>query len=125
MQFNTLNTLKSQIPDTFGYFQNLPDYHQVIANSGMVVRIGDGIVRVYGLTGVKAGEMIFIGLKNIRGMVINLEHSSVGAVVFGNDRLVVQGDIARRSYEIMNITVTFELFGRVIDGLAMDLTTNS
>jgi F-type H+-transporting ATPase subunit alpha len=69
--------------------------------------------------------MIFIGKNNVKAMVINLETNFVGVVVFGNDRSVKQGDIARRSYEIMNISLTMNMFGRVIDGLGNDLSQNS
>jgi F-type H+-transporting ATPase subunit alpha len=58
-------------------------------------------------------------------MAINLEHNSVGVVVFGNDRAVMQGDVVIRTYEIMSIPLSLNMFGRVIDGLGHDLTKNS
>jgi F-type H+-transporting ATPase subunit alpha len=58
-------------------------------------------------------------------MVINLEHNSVGIVVFGNDREVKQGHKALRSHKIMSIPLSMDMFGRVVDGLGMDLTENS
>jgi proton translocating ATP synthase F1 alpha subunit len=108
-----------------GLFCKRSDYLEIISESGIVIKIGDGIVKIYGLTGVTAGEMVLIGRNQVRGMVINLESKSVGVVVFGNDRAVKQGDIARRSYKIMNITLSMAMFGRVIDGLGTDLLENS
>jgi proton translocating ATP synthase F1 alpha subunit len=58
-------------------------------------------------------------------MAINLEHNSVGIVVFGNDRAVRQGDGVQRTFKIMSIPLTMSMFGRVIDGLGHDLSTNS
>jgi proton translocating ATP synthase F1 alpha subunit len=101
------------------------DYIKKINGEGLILKVGDGIAKVYGLHAVKAGEMIFIGKNNVKAMVINLETNFVGVVVFGNDRSVKQGDIARRSYEIMNISLTMNMFGRVIDGLGNDLSQNS
>jgi F-type H+-transporting ATPase subunit alpha len=69
--------------------------------------------------------MVLIGPQQIRGMVINLEHNRVGIVIFGNDRSVRQGEMVKRSFEIMNIPLSMKMFGRVIDGLGNDLTENS
>jgi proton translocating ATP synthase F1 alpha subunit len=69
--------------------------------------------------------MVLIGPQQIKGMVINLEHNRVGIVIFGNDRSVRQGEMVKRSFEIMNIPLSMKMFGRVIDGLGNDLTENS
>jgi proton translocating ATP synthase F1 alpha subunit len=58
-------------------------------------------------------------------MAINLEHDVVGIVVFGNDRSVHQGDSVMRTGKVMNIPLTMDMFGRVIDGLGHDLAANS
>jgi len=107
------------------YFQGRSDYTEIISRLGLTIKVGDGIVRAVGLFGVKSGEMVWIGPKRIKGMVINLEHNSVGIVVFGNDRDVKQGHKALRSHKIMSIPLSMDMFGRVIDGLGMDLTENS
>jgi proton translocating ATP synthase F1 alpha subunit len=96
-----------------------------IWDQGMVLKVSDGIAKVYGLKSIQAGEMVLIGWKNVKGMAINLEHNSVGIVVFGNDRAVRQGDGVQRTFKIMSIPLTMSMFGRVIDGLGHDLSTNS
>jgi F-type H+-transporting ATPase subunit alpha len=58
-------------------------------------------------------------------MAINLEHDTVGIVVFGNDRAVRQGDSVMRTGKVMSIPLTLKMFGRVIDGLGNDLQKNS
>jgi len=96
-----------------------------IWDQGMVLKVSDVIAKVYGLKSIQAGEMVLIGWKNVKGMAINLEHNSVGIVVFGNDRAVRQGDGVQRTFKIMSIPLTMSMFGRVIDGLGHDLSTNS
>jgi proton translocating ATP synthase F1 alpha subunit len=100
-------------------------YTRDVASEGIVIKIGDGIANAYGMWEVAAGEMVLIGKKDVKGMVINLEHNRVGIVIFGNDRLIRQGENVRRSFEIMNISLSMKMFGRVIDGLGNDLTENS
>jgi proton translocating ATP synthase F1 alpha subunit len=83
--------------------------------------VSDGIAKVYGLKNIQAGEMVRIGYANIKGMAINLEHNSVGIIVFGNERSVRQGDGVNRTFKIMSIPLTMSMFGRVVDALGNDL----
>jgi proton translocating ATP synthase F1 alpha subunit len=66
---------------------------------------------------VRAGEMVNLGTSNLPGMILSLEYNSVNAVIFGNDRELVQGEQVSRSYVIMSIPLSIKLFGRVIDSL--------
>merc|ERR1719453_956884 len=84
---------------------------------GKVLSIGDGIARVYGLNEVQAGEMVEFTPSGIKGMALNLEPDSVGIVVFGNDRVIKEGDIVKRSGAIMDVPIGMEVLGRVIDGI--------
>ncbi len=87
-----------------------------VAEIGQVLSVGDGVARVYGLDKVRAGEMVeFPG--GIKGMALNLELDNVGVVIFGNDRDIKEGDIVRRTGEIVQVPVGEELLGRVVDGL--------
>ena len=87
-----------------------------VAEIGQVLSVGDGVARVYGLDQVRAGEMVeFPG--GIKGMALNLELDNVGVVIFGSDRDIKEGDIVRRTGEIVNVPVGEELLGRVVDGL--------
>merc|ERR1711939_282228 len=84
---------------------------------GRVLAIGDGIARVYGLNEVQAGEMVEFTPSGIKGMALNLESDSVGIVVFGNDRVIKEGHIVKRSGAIMDVPIGMEVLGRVIDGI--------
>jgi len=92
------------------------DFSSEFSEVGQVVSVGDGIARVYGLESVQAGEMVeFPG--GVKGMVLNLETSSVGVVIFGDDRAVKEGDLVKRTKSIVEVPVGKELLGRVVDAL--------
>ena len=87
-----------------------------VAEVGRVLSVGDGIARVHGLDKVQAGEMVeFPG--NIRGMTLNLEEDNVGVVIFGDDRTIKEGDIVKRTGDIVDVPVGKGLLGRVVDAL--------
>jgi F-type H+-transporting ATPase subunit alpha len=87
-----------------------------VAEIGQVLSVGDGVARVYGLDQCRAGEMVeFPG--GVRGMALNLEVDNVGVVIFGDDRAIREGDIVRRTGEIVEVPVGRELLGRVVDAL--------
>merc|ERR1712087_578070 len=65
-----------------------------VQETGKVLNIGDGIARVYGLRNVQAEEMVEFS-SGIRGMCLNLEADNVGVTVFGNDRLIKEGDVVK------------------------------
>lgn len=48
---------------------------------------------------------------------MNLEPDNVGVVVFGNDKLIKEGDIVKRTGAIVDVPVGDELLGRVVDAL--------
>jgi proton translocating ATP synthase F1 alpha subunit len=84
---------------------------------GRILSVKDGVAKISGLLGVRAGEMVTLGLNRLPGMILSLEHKSVNAVIFGNDRALTQGNPAYRSFIIMSIPLSIHLFGRVIDSL--------
>nr|DAC74091.1 TPA_exp: mitochondrial ATP synthase subunit alpha [Thraustochytrium sp. LLF1b] len=84
---------------------------------GHVISIGDGIARVYGLNKVQAGEMVEFVNAGIKGMALNLENDNVGVVIFGNDRLIVEGDVVKRTGSIVDVPVGRGLLGRIVDAL--------
>jgi len=87
-----------------------------VAEVGQVLSVGDGIARVYGLDQVQAGEMVeFDG--GIKGMALNLEADNVGVVIFGDDRTIKEGDIVKRTGDIVDVPVGKGLLGRVVDAL--------
>merc|ERR1711907_931219 len=84
---------------------------------GRVLSVGDGIARVYGLNEVQAGEMVEFSPSMLKGMALNLENDSVGVVIFGNDRMIKEGDIVKRSGAIMDVPIGKGVLGRVLDGI--------
>ncbi|XP_068608827.1 ATP synthase subunit alpha, mitochondrial [Brachionichthys hirsutus] len=87
-----------------------------LEETGRVLSIGDGIARVYGLRNVQAEEMVEFS-SGLKGMSLNLEPDNVGVVVFGNDKLIKEGDIVKRTGAIVDVPVGQELLGRVVDAL--------
>jgi len=87
-----------------------------LEETGRVLSIGDGIARVYGLKNIQAEEMVEFS-SGLKGMALNLEPDNVGVVVFGNDKLIREGDIVKRTGAIVDVPVGMELLGRVVDAL--------
>ncbi len=84
--------------------------------TGIVISVGDGIARIYGLENVMAGELLEFP-HGITGMVWNLEEDNVGAVIFGEDFKIKEGDIVKRTKRIAQVPVGEALVGRVVDSL--------
>ena len=87
-----------------------------VTEVGQVLSVGDGIARIYGLDNVEAGEMVEFS-EGTKGMALNLETDNVGVVIFGDDSHIKEGDIVKRTGEIVDVPVGKELLGRVVDGL--------
>jgi len=87
-----------------------------LEETGRVLSIGDGIARVYGLKNIQAEEMVEFS-SGLKGMALNLEPDNVGVVVFGNDKLIKEGDVVKRTGAIVDVPVGAELLGRVVDAL--------
>ncbi|RZJ16983.1 MAG: F0F1 ATP synthase subunit alpha, partial [Brevundimonas sp.] len=101
--------LKSQIAN-FGVEADVSDVGQVLS-------VGDGIARIHGLDNVQAGEMVEFPKAGVKGMALNLERDNVGAVIFGADAEIAEGDEVRRLGEIVDVPVGKGLLGRVVNPL--------
>jgi F-type H+-transporting ATPase subunit alpha len=87
---------------------------------GSVLQVGDGIARVWGLEDAMAGELLkFPG--DVTGMVLNLEPDNVGAVLFGSDEHIKEGDQVTRTGRIAQVPVGEALVGRVVNALGEPL----
>jgi F-type H+-transporting ATPase subunit alpha len=83
---------------------------------GTVPSVGDGIARVWGLENAMAGELLkFPG--DVVGMVLNLEEDNVGAVLFGADDQIKEGDAVYSTGNIARVKVGDALVGRVVNAL--------
>ncbi|NDD48469.1 MAG: F0F1 ATP synthase subunit alpha [Alphaproteobacteria bacterium] len=92
------------------------DANAEVSEVGQVLSVGDGIARVYGLDNVQAGEMVEFA-NGIKGMALNLEMDNVGIVIFGDDKDIHEGDVVKRTGDIVEVPVGKELLGRVVDAL--------
>ena len=83
---------------------------------GRVLEVGDGIARVYGLSGVMANEMVEFANGTI-GLAFNLEENSVGIIILGDYLQITEGDEVRSTGKLLSVPVGDELLGRVVDPL--------
>ena len=91
-----------------------------VAETGIILSVGDGIARVYGLEGVMAGELLEFP-QGVFGLALNLEQDNVGAVLFGEDKLIKEGDMVKRTKRISRVPVGDELVGRVVNSLGQPI----
>jgi F-type H+-transporting ATPase subunit alpha len=104
--------LRKQIAD----FEKKVDVSEV----GTVLSVGDGIARVYGLDKCMASELLEFP-NGIMGMALNLEEDAVGAVLFGEDALIHEGDIVKRTGRIMSVPAGDALRGRVVNAIGQPI----
>ncbi len=83
---------------------------------GTVLQIGDGIARVYGLTGVRQGELVEF-TNGVKAIALNLEEDNVGVVLMGDSAGIREGDKVRRTNKIASIKVGEGTVGRVVNTL--------
>jgi F-type H+-transporting ATPase subunit alpha len=88
---------------------------------GRVLEVGDGIARIYGLSGVMAGEMIEFKRTGVRGQAFNLEENSVGVIILGEYLEIAEGDEVSTTGQLLRVPVGDALIGRVVDPLGNPL----
>ena len=83
---------------------------------GTVLQVGDGIARVYGLNGVRSGELVEFE-SGVKAIALNLEEDNVGVVLMGESGDIKEGSKVKRTGQIASIKVGDGLVGRVINTL--------
>ncbi|MEN9339703.1 MAG: hypothetical protein RIQ62_1015 [Bacteroidota bacterium] len=83
---------------------------------GTVLSVGDGIARIYGLNGVRSGELVEFET-GVRAIALNLEEDNVGVVMMGESKGIKEGNKVRRTGRIASIKVGEGMVGRVINTL--------
>src|SRR3989338_1038772 len=105
--------------------KQLADYRPGVetANIGKVLRIGDGITAISGLSQVMVSEMLeFITSEgSVYGVALNLEENQVGAMVLGDFKGIKEGDLVKSTGKVLSFPVGKELLGRVVDPLGNPL----
>ena len=115
MKFNT-DEIASVLREEIDRYQTGIDVREV----GQVLEVGDGIARVWGLSGVMAGEMVeFPG--GVTGLAFNLEENSVGVIILGDYLKVNEGDEVRSTGKLLSVPVGDAVIGRVLDPLGNPL----
>ena len=91
-----------------------------VRDVGTVLEVGDGIARVYGLSGVMAGEMVEFP-SGVIGLAFNLEENSVGVIILGDFLTINEGDEVRSLGKLLSVPVGEAVVGRVVDPLGNPL----
>ena len=91
-----------------------------ISEVGEVLEVGDGVARVSGLENVMSSELVELP-NGVFGMALNLEEDNVGLVLFGESRLVKEGDLAKRTGKVVEVPVGDAMLGRVVNPLGQPI----
>lgn len=92
------------------------DYDKKIemSETGVVLSLGDGIARVYGVENVMSMELLEFP-NGVLGMALNLEEDNVGVAILGDDKDIKEGDMVKRTGRIAQVPVGDAVIGRVVD----------
>ncbi len=82
---------------------------------GMVLQVGDGVARAFGLEKAMYGEMLEFENGKL-GVAFNLEEDNVGIILLGDETGIEEGTIVKRTGKILEVPVGMGLVGRVVDG---------
>ncbi|MEX2119470.1 MAG: F0F1 ATP synthase subunit alpha [Pirellulales bacterium] len=115
MKFNA-GEIASVIQQEIEQYQSQIDVREV----GRVLEVGDGIARVYGLSGVMAGEMVQFP-SGVIGLAFNLEEHSVGVIILGDFLGINEGDEVKSTGQLLSVPVGDAVVGRVVDPLGNPL----
>src|SRR6056297_2391371 len=115
MKFNS-DEIASVLQAEIEQFENKVDVREV----GTVLEVGDGIARVYGLSGVMAGEMVQFPNDAI-GLAFNLEENSVGVIILGDYLTIEEGDEVKALGTLLSVPSGDAVVGRVLDPLGNPL----
>jgi F-type H+-transporting ATPase subunit alpha len=102
--------------------EQITDYDKKVelSETGVVLSVGDGIARAYGLEKVMALELVEFG-GGILGLVLNLEEDNVGIAIMGEDIHIKEGDMVKRTGKIAQVPVGEAVLGRVVSAVGEPL----
>ncbi|MDD4532262.1 MAG: F0F1 ATP synthase subunit alpha [Bacilli bacterium] len=102
--------------------EQIKEYSQKVESNdvGTVVTVGDGIATIYGLDKAMLGELLLFP-HDIYGMVMNLNEDSVGSALLGDDTLIEEGDMVKRTGKVVEVPVGDGLLGRVVNALGQPI----
>ena len=91
-----------------------------VSEVGEIIEVGDGVARASGIENVMSSELVELP-HGVFGMALNLEEDNVGLVLFGDTRLVKEGDIAKRTGKVVEVPVGKEMLGRIVNPLGQPI----
>jgi F-type H+-transporting ATPase subunit alpha len=102
--------------------KQIEEYDQKVSvvETGTVLTAGDGIARVYGLSGAMAGELLQFP-HDVTGIVLNLEEDNVGVALLGNYEEIRENDVVKRTGKIASVPVGDAMIGRVVNALGQPI----
>lgn len=102
--------------------EQIANYHLDLEaqETGTVLEVGDGIARIYGLKKTMMGELLAFPHK-VYGLALNLEEDNVGCVLLGDETLIKEGDLVRRTHRVVEAPVGEGLIGRVVNSLGQSI----
>jgi F-type H+-transporting ATPase subunit alpha len=104
----SVDVLQKQLKDV--------DFSSKLEEVGYVSTVSDGIARAYGLANVQLGELVEFE-SGVKGLVLNLEKDSVGIVIMGSEVSIKQGDLVKRTDNILQTKIGPAFLGRVVNAL--------
>ena len=115
MKFNA-DEIASVIQAEIEQYESQIDVREV----GTVLEVGDGIARIYGLSGVMSGEMVQFP-NGVIGLAFNLEENSVGVIILGDYLQIQEGDEVKALGQLLSVPVGDAVIGRILDPLGNPL----
>ncbi len=115
--------MELKVEEISGYLKkHITEYEKKVDVSevGVITYVGDGVARIYGLDNCMAAEMLEMP-NGVYGMALNLEEDNIGSILFGDDRLVKEGDIVKRTGKVMETPVGNAMVGRVVNAIGQPI----
>ncbi|MCL2812363.1 MAG: F0F1 ATP synthase subunit alpha [Clostridia bacterium] len=91
-----------------------------VTETGTVIQVGDGIMRVHGLNNAMSGELLELS-NGLQAIALNLDQDTIGAVLMGPDSQVKEGDLVQSTGRVAEVPVGDALLGRVVNALGQPL----
>ncbi len=89
-----------------------------LAHIGTVIKVGDGVATIRGLSNVQYSEMLeFEGSQGVYGLALNLEEDSIGAIILGDALAIHEGQTVKGTGQVLSIPVSEQIVGRVVNSL--------
>ena len=95
--------------------ENFDDNNSEV-NVGTVISASDGIAQIFGLKSCLSSELIEFS-NGVRGLALNLEEETIGAIILGEFSEIKEGDEVRTTGEVASVPVGEEFIGRVVNAL--------